>query len=196
MEIKVNLVSGEVLTFDLPIARPTEFLSKIRPADIFQRSVHQILGKMKTVSINPECVEWIDFDSDDMPSAAPFAKTMTIRQLSDAAFKSWLKVNKDVIQAAMEHEGAQNLLLAYGQAKFKSGRSLCFEIRAKMERIEDRVKMAQKLFDMPALFVYGETSGIMLLNTKNIAIWQVVPGLKKSTFFAVEGELTSIKKGA
>ena len=194
MEIKVNLVSGETYVFELPVERPSEFLNKIRPTEIFQRPVHQFLGKLKTVSINPECIEWIEFDSIDMPTTSPYAKTLTIRQLSPEAFKKWLDKSKAAITAAMELDQQQNLLLAYGVATFKSGRSLHMEVRAKVERVEDRIKAAQKIFNMPALFIYGETAGLYLLNTKNISIWQVMPGLKKSTFFAVPGELTGIRK--
>jgi hypothetical protein len=194
MNISVNLVSGEVYTFDVPVERPIEFLGKIRPTEVFQRPVHQFIGKLKTVSINPECIEWIEFDSNDIPPTGFMAKTVTIRQLSAGAFKEWVAKNKVALTAAMELEQGKNVLLAYGMATFKSGRLLYMEVRAKIEGVAERIKWAQKVFGMPALFVYGETDGLYLLNTKNIATWQVVPGLKQSGFTAVAGELTGIRK--
>jgi hypothetical protein len=194
MNVSVNLVSGEVYTFDLRVEKPMEFLNKIRPTEVFQRPLHQFLGQLKTVSINPDFIEWIEMDTSEFPKSSPLMKTVTIRQLSPEAFKSWVTKNKAQLAAAMENQAPQNVLLAYGMASFKSGRSLQFEIRAKMERAEDRIKASQKIFNMPALFIYGEFAGLFLVNPKNIAVWQVVPGLKSSTFLAIPGELTGVQK--
>lgn len=193
MQVKVNMVTGDVCSFDLPVDKPTEFLSKIRVVDIFERPAHQFLGKVMTVSINPSMIEWIEFDSMDMPAQKSGTK-LVLRELSPASFKASVEKQKQMIVAAMESSVDPNVLLGYGKATFKSGRTLHMEIRVQMERGDDRVKLSQKIFKMPAIFVYGEQSGLMLVNTSNIAIWQVVPGLKKSTFFAVPGELLSIQK--
>lgn len=193
MQVKVHLVTGDVCTFDLPVDKPTEFLSKIRPTEIFERPAHQFLGKVMTVSINPALIEWVEFDSMDMPTQKSGAK-IVLRELSPANFKAGVEKEKQMIVAAMESGVDQNVMLGFGKATFKSGRTLHMEIRVQMERGDDRVKQSQKIFKMPAIFVYGEQSGLMLINTSNVAIWQVVPGLKKSTFFAVPGELVSIQK--
>src|SRR5262245_43645285 len=142
MEARVNLVSGDVCSFDLPIDRPIEFLNKIRPSDIFERPLHQFLGNVRTVSINPQFIEWIELDTIEFPTNPPFAKSITIRQLSPEAFKDWINKQKDAIKASMKQDMAQNVLLAYGMATFRSGRSLHFEVRAKMERIDDRIKFS------------------------------------------------------
>lgn len=194
MKIKINLVSGQVYEFELPIERPIEFLNKIRPMELFSRPLHQFLGKMVTVSINPELIEWIELDTSEFPTVASPIKSLTLRQLSAEAFRHWLDRQKEAIKASMENDGKHNVLLAYGQAIFKSGRSLFFEMRSKLERIEDRVRASQKIFSMPALFVYGESTGLFIVNPKNIAVWKVVPGLKESGHFAIHGELTGIRK--
>ena len=194
MKAQVNLVTREVYEFDIAVERPFDFLGKIKPLEIFHRPVHQVLGKVKTVSLNPETIEWIELDADELPRLPPTVAALTIRQLSLDAFKHWVTEQKDVITAVMEQEGPQNVVTTYGKATFKSGRTLYLQITAKVERIEDRIKASQKIFGMPALFVYGECSGVFIVNPANVAVWQVVPGLKRSGFFSLQGELVSVTK--
>lgn len=194
MKILINLVSGQAYEFEAPIERPLEFLNKIRPTELFGRPLHQFLGKVITVSINPEQIEWIELDPMEMPTTATPFKGLALRQLSAESFRRWLTMQKEAIMAAMAQEAEQNVLLAYGQAIFKSGRSLYFEMRSKLERAEDRVRASQKIFSLPALFVHGETAGLLIVNPKNIAVWEVVPGLKKSSHFALVGELRGVRK--
>lgn len=194
MQIKVNLVSGEIYTFDMPVEKELTFLDQLRPMEMFERPLHQFLGKLCTVSINPAVVEWIELDTSEFPSASQQAKTMTLRQLSSETFKDRVTECKDALVASMESDTRANVLTAYGKAVFKSSRTMFFEIRAKFDMPEERIKAAQRVFEMPALFVYGELSGLYIVNTKNIAVWHVVPGLKKSAFFSVTGELVGTSR--
>jgi hypothetical protein len=194
MLIHIHMISGDTCTFDVPVENPMELMSRIRPAELFNRPLHQFLGKVRTVSVNPAYIEWIDVETNDYPSTAPFEKSTRIRQLSLEEFKNRVAQNQVALENSVDNDGHRNVLLAYGMATFRSGKTLCFEIQSKMERVEDRVKISQKLFNMPALFVYGEYVGVYLVNTKNIAVWQVVPGLKKSTFFALAGEMVGMQR--
>jgi hypothetical protein len=121
-------------------------------------------------------------------------KSLTIRQLSPDTFSRWMDEQKVALKAFMESEVTPNVLIAYGKATFKSGRALHLEIQSKLERNDERVRASQKVFNMPALFVQSECGGISIVNPNNIAVWQVVPGLKNSTSFAIPAELKSIQK--
>lgn len=192
MKIEVSLISGEVYTFDLPAGREPAFLEQLRPAEIFERPLHQFLGRSATVSINPQVIEWIGLDTTEFPSAARQARTMTVRQLSADAFNQLIAESKNATAAVFESDSAQNVLTAYGKAIFRSGRALHVEIRARFDYADERLRASQRIFGMPAVFVSGETGGLFILNTKNIAVWQVVPGLKKSSFFSIPGELVGM----
>src|SRR5690242_7972143 len=113
MNIRVNLISKEVYTLALPIEKPADFVNKIRPAEIFNRSLHQFLGKVRTVSINPDYIEWIEFDTNELPKTASLSKAITIRQLSQESFNSWVNKQKESIAAVIKSDVEQNVLLAY-----------------------------------------------------------------------------------
>jgi hypothetical protein len=193
MELRINLTSGEIYTFDVPIDEPAEMIDKIKPKEIFQRPSYQVLGKLRTVTINPDAIEWIELETLESRKNPLIDKSLEIRQLSAEAFRHWTSQNKESIKAYMEQEVDQNVLLTYGKATFKSGRSMFLEVRAKLNKTQDRVSAAQKIFKMPALFVNGELTGLFIVNPFNIATWQVVPGFKKSTPFSIPGELKEVK---
>lgn len=189
MLMHVNMCSRDVLTFDAPVENPKEMLGRIKPAQLFNRPLHQFLGKYQTVSINPVCVEWIEVETNDSPDFKQLGGSVTIRQLTPETFQQRLNTSMGAIKAFMEEDVKTDRILAYGMATFRSGRSMGIEIQAKSVRAEDRVTMAQKVFGLPALMVQGEQGKLYIVNTANIASWQVAPGLKKSSTLSVPAEL-------
>lgn len=194
MNAKINLISGEVYEFELSDESSATLLRDIRPREIFNRPLHQFLGNIRTVSINPSVVEWIEIETLEMPAVVNKTQRMTVRQLSADMFKHHLDDKMEVVKAVAEGDLVQTLLTAYGMATFRSGRSMYFEVTAKLERGADRAEAAQKIFQMPAILIYGEGYGLYIVNPANIAVWQVVPGLKKSSFFSVKSELKSVNR--
>lgn len=193
MIINVHLVSKHVAEFSLDHASSEALIRAIKPKEIFQRPVHQFLGKAKMVSVQPGLIEWIDFETDYRAKNKTFSGTPVVRQLSPATFKK--RVTDCAMQLArvQEMDKPPSLLLAFGMATFRSGETLYIEYEAAMSRGEDRAPVSLKIFSLPALFVEKEDGGLLLMNPANIVIWQVVPGLKKSGIFSVPGELKQIR---
>jgi hypothetical protein len=196
MRIEMHMTSREVYAFDMSSENPKALLNQIKPKELFHRPLHQFLGKVRTVSVNPALIEWIVLDTMEMPDTLPLMRSLKIRQLSADLFRQRVSTQKGAILTLMESDRLQqNTLLAYGKATFTSGRILYAEIQTKMERMADRLDISQRIFSLPALFVEGELSGLLVVNPCNIAVWQVVPGLKKGGRFSLPAELTDVDRG-
>ncbi len=195
MRIKVTMISRETYEFEVPVEDPQEFLDSIKPKELFHRPLHQFCGKMRSVSINPEWVEWIEVETVEVPKIRQLRRDITFYNLTPEVFQSRVSLQKNQIMTLIESGAKQDALLAFGKATFKSGRILHVEIAAqKMDVGSERTSEAQKIFSMPALILQGEFSGLHIVNPKNIAVWQVVPGLKKPAPYSLQAELMAIAK--
>ena len=194
MDVRLHLASRIVLSFDYTGGDINALIRQMKPKDLFNRPAHQFLGKIKLVTINPEAIEWIDVETEELPENAYLRGTPVLKQLSVESFNRRVAEEKESIIAAMGDSKQVGAINALGMATFRSGETLCVEVHMAASPGDDRGTASIKLFQAPALVVQREQGGISIVNTKNIAVWQVVPGLTKATHFSVPGELRELKR--
>ncbi|MBX7244437.1 MAG: hypothetical protein K1X53_03005 [Candidatus Sumerlaeaceae bacterium] len=194
MEIKAHLTTGNVLTFEMDAERPADLIKQIKPKDIFRRPVHQFLGNLRMVTINPQQVEWFEVNAGPVPKNALMPTAPLVRQLTRETFAERVSVEKNSLMTAMEITERRNVFLGFATVTFLSGFSLYLELQSVVGTASERVASSMKLFSQVAVFVNAADGGMLIINPANIQIWQVVPGLQKSTPFTVKAELKSIER--
>lgn len=194
MNLSMHLSSHIVLTFEYTGGDIDSLVRQLKPKELFSRPAHQLLGQIKTVTVNPEDVEWVEVETKEIPKNAAIRGTPVCQQLSPQAFNRRVAEEKDRIAVQVGETPLQDTATAFGMATFRSGETLCLEIQAIPTPGDDRGSASVRIFQSPAIVVLRERGGILIVNPKNIVIWQVVPGLKKSAFFSIRAELKSVKR--
>lgn len=192
MNLRVHLSSRLVLTFEYTGGDIDALVRQMKPKELFNRPAHQFLGSLKMVTVNPEEVEWIEVDTDQVPKNTNLRGTPVMKQLSTETFNKRVAQEKANFASAMDDIRQQHALTAFGMATFRSGESFCVEIQAGASPGDDRGTASVRIFQLPAVIVQREQGGIVIVNPKNIVVWQIVPGLKKSAFFSIPAEFKAI----
>lgn len=190
MKFSLHMTSRKVLTFEIIDERKEEHLKALRPAEVFKRPVHMFVGELKTVSVNPHQIEWIEADVELGDENRPAAPLTILRSMTPAEFNEKVRTHDGTLLAPKEETSDPNLMIAYGMAEFKSGSALHLKLQTTVDRIT-RKMAALKVFEVPALVAKSDEGTTLVINPANIAVWQVVPGMEQSAYNMLRAELKS-----
>jgi hypothetical protein len=185
MEIRVHLTSGKEYRFSVEGEEESRaLLTSVQPAKFFETPILQIQGESSTVSINPPSIEFVEFETTIDPGWPSRRGLKSARRISAEEYAGRLQE----VSQGTAHDDA---MTALAELTFRSGKTMCVEVSFVLEPGDDRRRVSLKVFEAPFVLLRQDDGRLVLLNPKNVDVFNVVPGPKEPSAYSWRAELKS-----